>query len=173
MITKHIWDTSGSIFWMESTCSAKSAMWSHCWVYSKCDQSVIGLHIVVTLGWLFKMGVICNQWAHFCYSGSKHSECAQFLTIGQIVDPSQRTFKMYLIFNCWVHCGQMLSVPTMYSPCTHWVYGSLSPVWRTNGQWQWQWHATIKTNDPTEPPPRNLRAVTPDDKKVDWGEDEP
>ena len=128
MITKHIWDTSRSIFWMESTCSAKSAMWSHCWVYSKCDQSVIGLHIVVTLGWLFKMGVICNQWAHFCYSGSKHSECAQFLTIGQIVDPLQRTFKIYPIFNHWVHCGQVLSVPTMYSPCAHWVYGSLFPV---------------------------------------------
>ena len=35
---------------------------------------------------------------------------------------------MYPIFNRWVHCGQVLSVPTMYSPCVHWVYGSLSPV---------------------------------------------
>ena len=35
---------------------------------------------------------------------------------------------MYPNFNCWVHCGQVLSVPTMYSPCAHWVYESLSPV---------------------------------------------
>ena len=44
------------------------------------------------------------------------------------MDPLWRTFKMYPIFNRWVHCGQVLSVPTMYSPCAHWVYGSLSPV---------------------------------------------
>ena len=103
-------------------------MWSQCWVHSKCDQPVIGSHIVVTLGQSFKMGVICNQRAHFGYSGSKNSECAQFLTIAHIVDPLQRTFKMYPIFNHWVHCGQVLSVPTMYSPCAHWLYGSLSPV---------------------------------------------
>ena len=50
------------------------------------------------------------------------------LTIRHIVDPLQRTFKIYPIFNSWVHCGQVLSVPTMYSHCTHWIYGSLSPV---------------------------------------------
>ena len=113
---------------MESTCSVKSARWSQHWVHSKCDQPVIGLHIVVTLGQSFKMGVICNQQAHFGHSGSKHSECAQFLTIAHIVDPLWRTFKMYPIFNHWVHCGQVLSVPTMYSPCAHWIYASLSPV---------------------------------------------
>ena len=64
VITEHIWDTSGSIFWMESTCSIKSARWSQCWVHWKCNQPVIGLHIVVTLGWSFKMGIICNQQAH-------------------------------------------------------------------------------------------------------------
>ena len=128
VITKHIWDTSGSIFWMEFTCSTKSARWSWYWVHSKCNQPVIGLHIVVTLGQSFKMGAICNQQAHFGHSGSKHSECAQFLTIAHIVDPLQRTFKMYPIFNHWVHCGQVLSVPTMYSPCAHWIYVSLSPV---------------------------------------------
>ena len=77
------------------------------------------------------MGAICNQWAHFGHSGNKHSECAQFLTITHIVDPLWRTFKIYPIFNHWVHCGQVLSVPTMYSPCAHWVYVSLSPVWET------------------------------------------
>ena len=74
------------------------------------------------------MGVLSNQWVHFGHSGSKHSEYAQFLTIAHIVDPLWRTFKMYPIFNHWVHCGQVLSVPTMYSPCAHWVYVSLSPV---------------------------------------------
>ena len=128
MITEHIWDTSGSIFLMESTCSAKNARWSQHCIHSKCDQPVIGSHIMVTLGQSFKMGVICNQWAHFGYSGSKHSECAQFVTIAYIVDLLRRTFKMYPIFNHWVHCDQVLSVPTMYSPCAHWVYGSLSPV---------------------------------------------
>ena len=96
---------------MESTCSAKSAMWSQCWVHSKCDQPVIGSHIVVTLGQSFKMGVICNQRAHFGYSGSKNSECAQFLTIAHIVDPLQRTFKMYPIFNCWVHWWSSVVCP--------------------------------------------------------------
>ena len=48
------------------------------------------------------------------------------------MDPLQRTFKIYPIFNSWVHCGQVLSVPTMYSPCSHWVYGSLSSLW-----WKW------------------------------------
>ena len=113
---------------MESTCSVKSARWSQHWVHSKCNQPVIGLHIAVTLGRSFKMGAICNWQAHFGHSGSKHSECAQFLTIIHIVDPLQKTFKMYPIFNHWVHCGQVLSVPTMYSPCAHWVYASLSPV---------------------------------------------
>ena len=79
------------------------------------------------------MGAICNQWAHFGHSGSKHSECAQFLTIRYIMDPLQRTFKIYPNFNHWVHCGQVLSVPTMYSPCAYWVYGSLSPV---GGSWE-------------------------------------
>ena len=101
---------------------------SHLWVYFKCAQFFTTGHIVITLGWSFKMGAICNQWAHFGHSGSKHSECAQCLTIAHIVDPLRRTFKMYPIFNCWVHCGQVLSVPTMYSPCAHQVYGSLSPV---------------------------------------------
>ena len=128
VITKHIWDISGSIFWMESTCSAKSARWSQRWVHSKYNQPVIGLHIVVILGWSFKMGAICNWWAHFGHSGNKHSECAQFLTITHIVDPLWRTFKMYPIPNHWVHCGQVLSVPTMYSPCAHWIYVFLSPV---------------------------------------------
>ena len=113
---------------MESTCSTKSARWSQHWVHSKCNQPVIGLCIMITLGQSFKMGAICNWWTHFGHSGNKHSECAQFLTITHIVDPLWRTFKMYPIFNCWVHCGQVLSVPTMYSPCTHWVYRSLSPV---------------------------------------------
>ena len=119
---------------MESTCSVKSARWSQCWVHSKCNQPVIGLCIVVTLGRSFKMRAICNRQAHFSHSGSKHSECAQFLTIAHIVDPLQRTFKMYPIFNRWVHCGQVLSVPTMYSPCAHWIYASLSPVRK---DWYW------------------------------------
>ena len=102
---------------MEFTCSTKSAMWSQRWVHSKCNQRVIWLRIVITLGRSFKMGVICNRWAHFGHSGRKHSECAQFLTIAHIVDPLQRTFKMYPIFNCWVHYGQVLSVPQ----CTHHV----------------------------------------------------
>ena len=118
---------------MESTCSIKSARWSQHWVHSKCNQPVIGLRIVVTLGRSFKIRAICNWWAHFGHSGSKHSECAQFLTIAQIVDQLRRTFKMYPIFNCWVHCGQVLSVPTMYSPCAHWIYVSLSPVWGKAG----------------------------------------
>ena len=106
---------------------------SHLWVYFKCIQFFTTGHIVITLGQSFKMGVICNWQAHFGHSGSKHSECAQFLTITHIVDPLWRTFKMYPIFNHWVHCGQVLSVPTMYSPCAHWVYGSLSPVWSALG----------------------------------------
>ena len=137
VITKHIWDASGSIFWMESTCSVKSARWSQHWVHSKYNQPVIGLRIVVTLGRSFKMRVICNQQAHFGHSGSKHSECAQFLTITHIVDPLWRTFKMYPIFNCWVHCGQVLSVPTMYSPCAYWVYMGSCPQCDKAGLWLW------------------------------------
>ena len=106
---------------------------SHLWVYFKCAQFFTTGCIVITLGQSFKMGAICNRQAHFGHSGSKHSECAQFLTIRYIMDPLQRTFKMYPNFNHWVHCGQVLSVPTMYSPCAHWVYGSLSPV---GGSWE-------------------------------------
>ena len=106
---------------------------SHLWVYCKCAQFFTTGHIVITLGWSFKMGAICNQQAHFGHSGGKHSECAQFSTSGHTVDPLWRTFKMCPIFNHWVHCGQVLSVPIMYSPCAHWVYVSLSPVWREQG----------------------------------------
>ena len=109
---------------------------SHLWVYFKYVQFFTTGHIVIILGWSFKMGAICNQQAHFGHSESKHSECAQFLTIAHIVDPLQRTFKIYPIFNCWVHCGQVLSVPIMYSLCAHWVYGSLFPV--PNGEHAWR-----------------------------------
>ena len=74
------------------------------------------------------MCAICNWWTNCDHSGTGHSGCTWFLTIGHIVVPLGETFKVHLFFNHWVHCGWALSVITVYSACAHWVYGSLSPV---------------------------------------------
>ena len=43
------------------------------------------------------------------------------------------TFKKYLPFTHWVKGGQIVSEPTMYSACTHWVIDPLPPV---SGKWE-------------------------------------
>jgi hypothetical protein len=36
---------------------------------------------------------------------------------------------MYPTFNHWAYVDHLLPMLTMYSPCTHWVFGPLPPVW--------------------------------------------
>jgi len=35
---------------------------------------------------------------------------------------------MYSAFDRWAHWSHMLTVLSMFSPCTQWVFGPLSPV---------------------------------------------
>ena len=35
---------------------------------------------------------------------------------------------MYSAFDHWAYWSQMLTVISMFSPCTQWVFGPLSPV---------------------------------------------
>ena len=35
---------------------------------------------------------------------------------------------MYSAFDCWAYWSHMLTVISMFSPCTQWVFGPLSPV---------------------------------------------
>ena len=56
--------------------------------------------------WSFKMQPICNWWTHVGHSGSKHSECAQFLITG------------YIVINCCLSPQCTHHVPTGYmGPC--------------------------------------------------------
>ena len=40
---------------------------------------------------------------------------------------------MYSAFDRWAYLSHMLTVISMFSPCTQWVFGPLSPV---TGEWQ-------------------------------------
>jgi len=45
---------------------------------------------------------------------------------------------MYSAFDCWAYWSHMLTAISMFSPCTQWVFGPLSPVSATapgRGRW--------------------------------------
>ena len=64
------------------------------------------------------------------------SQCVQYVIAGHILIlitdhievTSLGSFKMWAIFNWWAHCDYFVSVNTMSSQCTCWVFDPLSPV---------------------------------------------
>ena len=66
------------------------------------------------------------------------SQCVQHVIAGHILIlitdhievTSPGSFKMWAIFNRWAHCDYFVSVNTMSSQCTCWVFDPLSPVIR-------------------------------------------
>src|ERR1700753_3135575 len=64
------------------------------------------------------------------------SQCVQYviaehiliLITDHIEVTSPGSFKMWAIFNWWAHCDYFVSVNTMSSQCTCWVFDPLSPV---------------------------------------------
>ena len=64
------------------------------------------------------------------------SQCVQCVIAGHILIlitdhievTSPGSFKMWAIFNWWAHCDYFVSVNTMSSQCTCWVFDPLSPV---------------------------------------------
>ena len=64
------------------------------------------------------------------------SQCVQYVIAGHILilitDHIEVTlpgsFKMWAIFNWWAHCDYFVSMNTMSSQCTCWVFDPLSPV---------------------------------------------
>ena len=64
------------------------------------------------------------------------SQCVQYVIAGHILIlitdhievTSPGSFKMWTIFNWWAHCDYFVSVNTMSSQCTCWVFDPLSPV---------------------------------------------
>ena len=47
---------------------------------------------------------------------------------------------MYSIFNCWGHCNYFVSVNTMSSQCTCWVFVPLPPV---SSAMEWRWNQAL------------------------------
>ena len=68
-------------------------------------------------------------------------QCVQYVIAGHILIlitdhievTSPGSFKMWTIFNQWAHCDYFVSVNTMSSQCTCWVFDPLSPVSATQG----------------------------------------
>ena len=64
------------------------------------------------------------------------SQCVQYVIAGHILIlianhikvTSLGSFKMWTIFNWWTHCDYFVSVNTMSSQCTCWVFDPLFPV---------------------------------------------
>ena len=64
------------------------------------------------------------------------SQCVQYVIAGHILIlitdhievTSPGSFKMWTIFNRWAHCNYFVSVNTMSSQCTCWVFDPLPPV---------------------------------------------
>jgi len=115
-------------FWMYSTCSNRGKTWSKHLVYSKCARTLPTGYIGVIFLGIFKMcPFVCGLgsleshcWAHWKYT--------QHVPTGHIGVTWQGIFKMYSKFNHWAHWNHMLTVLSMFSPCTQWVFGPLSPV---------------------------------------------
>jgi len=57
---------------------------------------------------------------------------------------------MYSAFDHWAHWSYMLTVPSMFSPCTQWVFGPLSPVSGTMGCYLEVPFCLLPTNQPRE-----------------------
>ena len=106
---------------------------SHLWVYFKCAQFFTTGCIVITLGQSFKMGAICNWQAHFGHSGSKHSDCAQFLTLwthcGEHSKCTQFLITGYIVVKCCLSPQCTHYVPTGYmGPCPQCRQVGIGPI---------------------------------------------
>ena len=62
---------------------------------------------------------------HFSVTFSGHSECNLHVSVWANCDQSARYIQNV---PTWAHCDHILSVITMYSTCTWWVFGFLTPV---------------------------------------------
>jgi len=90
-------------------------------------------HIVITFRRTFKMClIVCGLGSLESHSWA-HSKYTQHVPTGHIGVTQQGIFKMYSTFNHWAHWSHMLTVLSMFSPCTQWVFRPLSPVWRSSG----------------------------------------
>ena len=61
---------------------------------------------------------------------------------------------MYSAFDHWAYWSHMLTVISMFSPCTQWVFGPLSPVWAAQSWWAHYsllHHHSLTPNRPSSP----------------------
>ena len=69
-----------------------------------------------------------THWAHCDWISPNIENVADCLATGYIGVRWLGTFKMYSAFDRWAYLSHMLTVISMFSPCTQWVFGPLSPV---------------------------------------------
>jgi len=115
-------------FWMWSTCSDRGKSWSERSVHSKYAHTLPTGYIGVIFLGIFKMCPLVFPLGTLESHGWVHSKCTQHVPTGHIGVTWQGIFKMYSIFNHWAYWSHMLTVLSMFSPCTQWVFGPLSPV---------------------------------------------
>ena len=85
-------------------------------------------HIVIGFCRTLKMWPIVWPLGTLESDGWAHSKCTQHVPTGHIWVTQQGIFKMYSAFDHWTYWSQMLTAISMFSPCTQWVFGPLSPV---------------------------------------------
>ena len=85
-------------------------------------------HIVIGFCRTLKMCPIVCPLGTLESDGWAHSKCTQHVPTGHIWVIQQGIFKMYSGFDHWAYWSQMLTAISMFSPCTQWVFGPLSPV---------------------------------------------
>jgi len=85
-------------------------------------------HIVIAFRQTFKMCLFVCGLVSLESHGWAHSKCTQHVPTGHIGVTWQGIFKMYSTFNHWAHWSHMLTALSMFSLCTQWVFGPLSPV---------------------------------------------
>jgi len=85
-------------------------------------------HIVIAFRRTFKMCPFVCGLGSLESHGWAHSKCTQHVPTGHIGVTWQGIFKIYSTFNHWAYWSHMLIVLSMFSPCTQWVFGPLSPV---------------------------------------------
>ena len=85
-------------------------------------------HIVIAFCRTFKMCLFVCPLGTLESHGWAHWKCTQHVPTGHIGVTWQGIFKMYSAFNHWAHWSHMLTVLSMFLPCTQWVFGPLSPV---------------------------------------------
>jgi len=115
-------------------------------------------HIVIAFRRTFKMCPFFCPLGILESHGWAHSKYTQHVPTGHIGVTWQGIFKMYSTFNHWAHRSHMLTALSMFSPCTQWVFGPLSPVSAGHLSHQHDGNTSTPRCSETENPPSSPKS---------------